>query len=99
MSAPATWISALLLVVAAFFFLAGTVGLLRFPDLHSRLHALTKADALGLGFLAAGLAIRSGSPSTIVKLGLIWILVVVASATSAYAVARRALDQGEASGP
>ena len=33
----------------AFFFLAGTVGLLRFPDALSRLHALTKADNLGLG--------------------------------------------------
>ena len=32
-----------------FFFLAGTVGLLRFPDALSRLHALTKADNLGLG--------------------------------------------------
>ena len=31
----------------AFFFLAGTVGLLRFPDLLTRLHALTKADNLG----------------------------------------------------
>ena len=33
----------------ALFFLAGTVGLLRFPDSLSRLHALTKADNLGLG--------------------------------------------------
>jgi multicomponent Na+:H+ antiporter subunit G len=32
----------------AFFFLAGTVGLLRFPDSFTRLHALTKADNLGL---------------------------------------------------
>jgi multicomponent Na+:H+ antiporter subunit G len=34
----------------AFFFLAGSVGLLRFPDALSRLHALTKADNLGLGW-------------------------------------------------
>ncbi len=37
--------------VGAFFFLAGTVGLLRFPDALSRLHALTKADNLGLGLV------------------------------------------------
>ena len=33
------------------FYLAGSVGLLRLPDLYSRLHALTKADNLGLGLL------------------------------------------------
>ena len=38
-----------------FFFLAGTVALLRFPDSLSRLHALTKADNLGLGFVVLGL--------------------------------------------
>ena len=38
-----------------FFFLAGTVGLLRFPDTLTRLHALTKADNLGLGLVVLGL--------------------------------------------
>jgi monovalent cation/proton antiporter MnhG/PhaG subunit len=38
-----------------FFFLAGTVGLLRFPDTLTRLHALTKADNLGLGLIMLGL--------------------------------------------
>ena len=40
----------------AFFFLAGTVGLLRFPDPLTRLHALTKADNLGLGLVVLGTA-------------------------------------------
>ena len=42
-------------VAGAFFFLAGTVGLLRFPDTLTRLHALTKADNLGLGLVVLGL--------------------------------------------
>jgi len=46
--------ASLLLLGSGFFFLAGTVGLLRFPDVHSRLHALTKADNLGLGLLWRG---------------------------------------------
>ena len=41
-----------------FFFVAGTVGLLRFPDSLSRLHALTKADNLGLGLVVLGLIPR-----------------------------------------
>ena len=50
----------------AFFFLAGTVGLLRFPDALSRLHALTKADNLGLGLdraraAAAGRRVAGGA--------------------------------------
>jgi multicomponent Na+:H+ antiporter subunit G len=42
------------IVAGAFFFLAGTVGLLRFPDTLTRLHALTKADNLGLGLSCWG---------------------------------------------
>ena len=41
-----------------FFFLAGTVGLLRFPDTLTRLHALTKADNLGLGLVVLGLLLQ-----------------------------------------
>jgi formate hydrogenlyase subunit 3/multisubunit Na+/H+ antiporter MnhD subunit len=41
----------------AFFFLAGTVGLLRFPDTLTRLHALTKADNLGLGLIMRGITL------------------------------------------
>ena len=47
-----------MLCAGAFFFLAGTVGLLRFPDSLTRLHALTKADNLGLGLIVLGLLPR-----------------------------------------
>ena len=46
----------------ALFFLAGTVGLLRFPDSLSRLHALTKADNLGLGLIVLGLLPQAREP-------------------------------------
>jgi multicomponent Na+:H+ antiporter subunit G len=51
------WLSAVLILLGAFFFLAGTLGLLRFPDVYTRLHALTKADNLGLGLTVLGLAL------------------------------------------
>ena len=54
-------ISGALFVGSAFFFIAGSVGLMRFPDVYSRLHALTKADNLGVGLLVAGLAVRADS--------------------------------------
>jgi len=84
--------STLLLAVAAFFYLAGTVGLLRFPDVHSRLHALTKADNLGLLFVCLAMALLSGSARVAALLAVVWLLALVASAVSAHLVARRALQ-------
>ena len=79
----------------AFFFLAGTVGLLRFPDTLTRLHALTKADNLGLGLVVLGLLPQTGSLRDGLKLVSIWLLVLLAGATVSQLIARTA-RQGEA---
>ncbi len=81
----------LLTSVGLVFFVAGTVGLLRFPDTWSRLHALTKADNLGLGFIALGLVFQAGDWVTVAKLALIWALALLAAGTAAQLVARAAL--------
>ncbi|MGE0593954.1 MAG: monovalent cation/H(+) antiporter subunit G [Vicinamibacterales bacterium] len=78
----------------AFFFAAGTVGLLRFPDVYTRLHALTKADNFGLGLMLTGLAISAGSWFVALKLLVIWLLVMFASTTACHLIARAALDLG-----
>ena len=65
----------------AFFFLAGTVGLLRFPDALSRLHALTKADNLGLGLVVLGLLFQVDGPLAALKLIGVWLLALLAGAT------------------
>lgn len=88
------WLSAGLLVVGAFFFLAGTVGLLRFPDVYTRLHALTKADNLGLGFVVVALALQAPDLTGALKLFAIWGLALFASVTVAHLVARAALREG-----
>lgn len=75
------------LIAGGFFFLAGTAGLLRFPDTFSRLHALTKADNLGLGLVVLGLAIYGGSLLAAIKLLVIWLLVLVSSSTVCYLIA------------
>ncbi len=84
-------VTLVLLVAGAFFFFAGTVGLLRFPDVHCRLHAITKADNLGLGLVVAGLALQADSLFAVAKLLLIWLLALLASATSSQLIARTAL--------
>jgi multicomponent Na+:H+ antiporter subunit G len=82
-----------LLIVGLFFYTAGAVGLLRFPDPHSRLHALTKADNLGLGFVAAGLILQAADVFTIARIALAWLLTLLAAATVAQLVARAALRE------
>lgn len=57
----------------------------------SRLHALTKADNLGLGLLALGVGLLDGRLLTGVKLFLIWLLVLAGSAVSTHLIARQAL--------
>lgn len=79
------------LAAGAFFFLAGTLGILRFPDLHSRLHALAKADNLGLGLVIAGLIVLSPSLAVAVKLLIVWVLALLASSSAASIIAERRL--------
>ena len=75
-------------VAGAFFFLAGTVGLLRFPDTFTRLHALTKADNLGLGLVVIGLLPQMDGVMAGLKLILVWLMVLLASATVSQLIAR-----------
>jgi multicomponent Na+:H+ antiporter subunit G len=84
-------LSGLLVLTGGFFFVAGTVGLLRLPDLFSRLHALTKADNLGLGLIILGLLPFVPDVFYGAKLVLLWLLVMVSGATGAHLIAKRAL--------
>src|SRR3979490_1150403 len=69
------------------FFMAGTVGLLRFPDSFTRLHALTKADNLGLGLIVLGLLPQADGLLGALKLVAVWVLVQLAGATVAQLIA------------
>jgi multicomponent Na+:H+ antiporter subunit G len=87
-------LTGLLLGAALFFFVAGTVGLLRFPDLYSRLHALTKADNVGLGLAVLALMLQAKSWHEVFKLGLIWVLVLAASSTVCFLIGNEAYRRG-----
>ena len=80
----------ILLLLAIPFFWGGSLGLLRFPDIYTRLHALTKADNLGLGLVIAGSILMSKEWTVGVKLVLIWLAVLVASTISCYLIANAA---------
>jgi multicomponent Na+:H+ antiporter subunit G len=77
-----------LILAGVVFFLAGTVGLLRFPDSMTRLHALTKADNLGLGLIVLGLLPLAGSVFGAAKLIAVWVIAQLAGATVTQLIAR-----------
>jgi len=70
------------------FFLAGTLGLLRFPDALSRLHTLTKADNVGLGLVVIGLLPLAHGVLGGLKLVVVWILVQLSGATVGQLIAQ-----------
>jgi len=76
-----------------FFFFSGSIGLLRLPDLFSRLHALAKADNVGLALVALGVIMLEPDLLNDVKIAVIWLLVMAASAISSHLVARHALRE------
>jgi len=88
MNAIADLFTIVAICAGSFFFLAGTVGLLRFPDSLTRLHALTKADNLGLGLVVLGLIPQADGLLGALKLVAIWALVQLASATAAQFIAQ-----------
>lgn len=83
----------LLLAGGLGFFAAGSIGLLRFPDTLSRLHALTKADTLGLGLVVAGLSLRAGGVLEVAQMLLIWLLVLASGATACQLLARQSDEE------
>ncbi len=85
-------VSMVFIIAGSFFFFTGTLGILRFPDLYCRLHAVTKVDNVGFGLIAVGLMVQAGSLMLILKLILIWALVIFSSSTTSHLIARTALS-------
>ena len=83
-----------LIAAGAAFFMAGSLGLIRFPDLYARLHALTKADNLGLGLICLGLALQAPSLAAALKVLLVWGLILIATSIGATLIASTALACG-----
>lgn len=92
------FLSAVLVAGGLFFFFAGTVGVLRLPDTLSRLHAVTKADNVGLGLLTFGLMLQAVDLIGALKLLLIWLLVLAASSAGGQLIARLIPLEGDQEG-
>lgn len=77
--------------IGTFFFLLGTTGLLRMPDIFTRLHPSTKCDTLGACSVIVGMAVYSGWSWAVLKLAVIACFLLLSSATCGHAIGRSAL--------
>ena len=92
MSLALGFLTVLAVSAGAFFFMAGTVGLVRFPDTLSRVHALSKADNLGLGLVVLGLLLQAEGLLAALKLVAVWLLALLAGATVTQLIAHTARE-------
>ena len=79
------------IVSGSFFVLVGSVGLLRMPDVITRMHAASVIDTVGAGFLIAGMMLQAGATLITLKLLFIFVLFFVVSPVATHALAQAAL--------
>ena len=78
----------LLMGAGLFFCLAMTVGMLRFPDAYTRLHAGTKGLTVGAGLLLLGIAARSPSLAFALRVVLVALFLLITNPIAIHAIAR-----------
>jgi multicomponent Na+:H+ antiporter subunit G len=84
----ASWI---LMGAGAAFLLVAGIGILRLPDVFTRMHAAGIGDTLGAGLILVGLMFQGGLSLISVKLVFVFILLFVTSPTATHALAKSAL--------
>ncbi|MDO9530321.1 MAG: monovalent cation/H(+) antiporter subunit G [Syntrophales bacterium] len=87
-------LSVIFILGGIFFFATATIGLLRFPDFFSRLHATGKGDTLAVLLCLIGLAIYEGISLTGLKIVFIAVFMALAQPTATHAISRAALRRG-----
>ncbi|MDB2529899.1 monovalent cation/H(+) antiporter subunit G [Paracoccaceae bacterium] len=83
-----------MILAGSFFVIIGAVGILRFPDFWSRLHAASVTESAGMILLLIGMALQTGWTLIAFKLGVIGIFMLITGPTSTHAVANAALVSG-----
>ena len=83
-----------LIIIGSFGLLAGGIGVLRLPDVYTRMHAASITDTLGAGAIILGLMIQAPSILIAVKLVLMLVFFFFTSPTSSFSLAHAALSSG-----
>ncbi len=92
---PIDWLSGLLVLAGAGFGVIGAIGVLRFPDLFTRMHAAGVTDTLCALLILTGLALKAGFTLALAKLFLILVFLWFTTPTATHALAKAAMHGGE----
>ena len=84
-------LSWVLIIIGSFFSIVGAIGIIRFPDFYTRLHAAGLTDTLGAWSILVGLMLQCNSFITIVKISFILLFIFCTSPTGTHALARAGL--------
>lgn len=88
------YVAAALMVAGAVFGLLAAVGVLRLPDLYTRMHAASKAGVVGAGLVLLAMAIESGEGSVIIRAVLGILFLLLTTPVSAHLLAKAAYRAG-----
>ena len=83
--------SALCLLIGSFLCLSGGVGLLRFPDFYTRMHAVGVTDTLAAAMILIGLMLQNPEGLVQLKLLMILLMTIFISPVASHALAKTAL--------
>ena len=87
----ASWV---LLLGGSFFFVVGAVGMVRMPDIYTRMHATSVTETLGAGLMVAGMMLQAGWSQTTGKLFLLGALFFLTAPVATHALAQASLHMG-----
>lgn len=88
-----TIVTAILFFLGAFFILVSAIGLIRFSDLYTRMHATTKATSFGLLLIIVGASLHFNVPVVWLKALLVIIFIYLTAPLAAHSIAKSAEDK------
>jgi multicomponent Na+:H+ antiporter subunit G len=86
--------SGLCLFIGSFLCISGGIGILRFPDFYTRMHAAGVTDTLGSGMILIGLMVLSTDFLVFAKLVMVLLLTLLVGPTTSHVLAKAALHNG-----
>lgn len=88
-------LSGVMILSGSFFIMVGAIGLIRMPDVFTRMHAVSVIETMGAGLLLSGLMIQAGPTILALKLFLVFVLFFFTAPVATHALAQAALSAGE----
>ena len=88
------FLSALCLLFGSFLCLSGGIGILRFPDFYTRIHAVGVTETLAAAMILIGLILRSPDSLAVIKLLMIFLMTLFINPAGSHALAKAAIHNG-----